>query len=127
MAINKARLLIRVANEVTDSEDKSALLQWADEILSGTQTTTYEAGNQVVKFPIDIFRRYKQMIYPAKLLPGWKIEFNGETFSSPSPAAHKISGKTENGWLVWRYIDEKTGEEYFIDSIRNNLYDKGNL
>ena len=65
MSIDKARLLIRVANEVENDEDRKALLRWADDILSGNQTILSEDEEHIIKLPIEIFRRYKGKTYNA--------------------------------------------------------------
>jgi hypothetical protein len=119
MYIDRARLLIRVSNQIPDSEDKRALLAWADELLAGTQVDNNLSGSKGLKPPIPVFRRYRGKLYKGLLLQGGKIQLNGRIYDSPSAAAGHISGHSENGWKVWRYINETTGEEQPIDRLRD--------
>ena len=54
MSIDRARLLIRTANQIPDSEDRRTLLAWADEILAGTQVTVGAAESRQMNFPIPV-------------------------------------------------------------------------
>ena len=119
MSIDRARLLIRVANQIPSSEDKKTLLAWADELLAGTQVNVVSSSSQQLNFPIPIFRRYKGTLYQGQLLKGWRVQLNGNVWPSPSTAAGKISGNFENGWRVWRYIDESSNKEQPIDRLRD--------
>ncbi len=118
MSIDRARLLIRVANEIPDSEDRRTLLAWADEILAGAQVTRGVAESRQLNFPIPIFRRYKGRLIQAQLLQGWRIQLNGKVYPSPSNAAFHVSGHSENGLRVWRYIEESTEEEQPIKKLK---------
>ncbi len=95
-------------------------MAWADEILAGTQVNASTIGSQQLNFPIPIFRRYKGTNYPAQLLKGWRIQLNGKVYPTPLAAAVHISGNFENGWRVWRYLDEATNKEQPIDVLRNS-------
>lgn len=119
MSIERARLLIRVANQLPDSSDRRSLLAWADEILAISQNEPVAVEPTGLSFPIPVFRRYKGKTYNGQLLKGWKIELNGRVYPSVSAAAIHISGHNENGWRSWRYIDESSGGEHTIDTIRN--------
>ena len=118
MSIDKARLLIRVANQLSDSSDRRSLLAWADEILASSENEAITAEPSGLLFPVPVFRRYKGKRYDAKLLKGWRIKLNGKIYKSLSAAAVHISGHPENGWRMWRYIDESTNEEQPIDRLR---------
>jgi hypothetical protein len=118
MPIDKARLLIRVANQLPDSDDRRALLAWADEILAGAEGIP-EPGQ--LNFPIPVFRRYKGKLYQGQLLKGWRIQLNGKVYPTPSAAAVHVSTHNENGWRMWRYIDESTDKEYPIERLRSSL------
>ena len=59
MSIEKARLLIRVSNQINDESDRKALLALADEILAKKENVAAINNSVQVKFPIQIFRRYK--------------------------------------------------------------------
>ena len=119
MSIERARLLIRVANQIPDSSDRRSLLAWADEILASGQNEPVAAGASGLSFPIPVYRKYKGRTYNGQLLRGWKIELNGRVYPSVSAAAIHISGHNENGWRSWRYIDESNGGEHTIDRLRN--------
>ena len=118
MSIENARLLIRVASQIKDESDKKALLELADEILANRENAVGISNPMQIEFPIPIFRRYKGKLYEGSLLKGWKIKFNGKTYDSPSAAAVFISGHPENGWRMWRYIDESSSAEQPIDRLR---------
>ena len=118
MSIEKARLLIRVANQIDDPFDKKALLSMADEILANREGSII-SDKQKIEFPIPAFRRYKGHLYRGNLIDRWRIEINGDVFSSPSSAAGHISGHPENGWRMWRYIDESSNSEEPIDRLRH--------
>ena len=118
MSIDKARLLIRVANQIPDSQDRKALLVWADELLAGSEDRVSVIGPKQLEFPIQVFRRYKGKIYQGQLLKGWRIQLNGKVYPSPSAAAVHISGHNENGWRMWRYMNESTNREEPIDRLR---------
>ncbi len=120
MSIDRARLLIRIANQIADSEDRQTLLAWADEILVGAQVTGDTDKSQQLSFPISVFRRYKGRLYQGQLLQGWRIQLNGKVYPSPSNAAFHVSGHSENGLRVWRYIEESTGEEQPIKKLKSN-------
>ena len=118
MSIEKARLLIRVANQLPDGSDRHSLLIWADEILANGGHEVISTKPSGFSFPIPVFRRYKGKLYQGRLLKGWRIEMNGKEYPSPSAAAVHISGHPENGWRMWRYIDESNSEEQPIDRLR---------
>ncbi len=117
--IEKARLLIRVANAMPDGGDRRALLAWADEILSaiGDLGQVSSTGQQV-QFPVPIFRRYKGKEYRALLLEDFRVQVNGKIYGSPAAAATAVSGHNENGWRIWRYKHEPTSEVRSIDDFR---------
>lgn len=119
MSIEKARLLIRGANQLPDGSDRRSLLAWADEILANSENQAL-AEPSGLSFPIPVSRRYKGKLYSGRLLKGWRIEMNGKVYPRPSGAAGHISGHFENGWRVWRYIDESNNEEKPIDRLRNS-------
>jgi hypothetical protein len=116
--IERVRLLIRVANQIPNGEDKNTLLAWADEILADTQINAHPTRHGQINLPIPVFRRYKGRRHEGRLLRGGRLQINGHTYSSVSAAAIHISGHQENGWRTWRYIDESTGEEKSIDALR---------
>ena len=121
MPDEKARLLIRgVVNQLPNGSDLRRQLEWADEILANSEhePITTEPGG--LSFPIPVFRRYKGKLYNGQLLKGWRIEMNGKAHPSPSAAAYHISGHNENGWRVWRYVDESNNEEQPIARLRNS-------
>ncbi|MBI4303973.1 MAG: hypothetical protein HY665_06530 [Chloroflexi bacterium] len=118
MSIEKARLLIRVANQISDGSDRRSLLAWADEILAGSQNEPVVTEASGLSFPIPVFRRYKGKTHSGQLLRGWRIELNGRVYPSVSAAAIHISGHNENGWRSWRYFDESNGGEHAIDKLR---------
>ena len=120
MSIEKARLLIRVSNQINDESDRKALLALADEILAKKENVAAINNSVQVKFPIQIFRRYKGKLYEGLLLRGSKVEYNGKVYDSPSAAAVFISGHPENGWRMWRYIDDSSNTEKPIDRLRSN-------
>lgn len=112
----QATLLIRVAKQVGNDVDRRALLTWAEELLSGAETTLRKA-NAGITFPVSIFARPKGKRHDALLLQGWKVQMNGKHHRSPSAAATAIAGYPVNGWRFWRYRNE-TGDERPIDDLR---------
>ena len=119
MSIEKARLLIRVANQINNESDKEALLKFADEILADNMNGSKIVNTVQDNSSISIFRNYKGKRYDAKLLKGGRVEFNGKEFKSPSGAAVMISGHNENGWRMWRYIDQSSNRNEPIEKLRN--------
>ena len=119
MSIERARLLLRVANQLSDDSDRRSLLAWADEILANSQNEAITTEPSGLSFPISVFRRYKGKLYNGKFLKNRKIEMNGKQYS-PSAAAGQISGHLENGWKVWRYVDASNNEEHPIDRLRDS-------
>jgi len=120
MSIEKARLLIRVANQINNESDKEALLKFADEILAGkiNESKIIHTADENSSTPI--FRKYKGKMYTGKLFRGGRIEFNGKEYKSPSGGAVQISGHNENGWRMWRYIDQSTNKDEPIEKLRNS-------
>ncbi len=121
MSNEKARLLIRgVANQLPNDSDLRRQLEWADEILANSQQSPIKTELNRLSFPLPVFRRYKGKLHNGQLLKGWRIEMNGKVHPSPSAAAYHISGHNENGWRVWRYVDEPNNEEQPIARLRNS-------
>lgn len=118
MSIERARLLIRGANQTNNDSDRKALLVWAEEILENGGNKSIIDNPEQIKFPIRIFRRYKGELHEGRLLKGWEVEYKGKVFHRPSTAAGFISGHFENGWKVWKYINESNGTEQPIDRLR---------
>ncbi|RJQ37660.1 MAG: hypothetical protein C4555_06120 [Dehalococcoidia bacterium] len=112
----RAALLIRVAQQIRDSVDKQAILSWAEELISKTYAPAQNTKQQEITYPIDVFARYKNILYHGKLLNDGKIERNGDSFS-PSKAAINITHNSVNGWRFWRYMN-KNGQERAIDTLR---------
>lgn len=118
-SLEKAKLLIRVAKGSINEADRQAVLTWADELLEEKIPEMTRLKETVIDFPIPIFRRYKGKRIDAFLLKGGKVELDGVYYPSVSKAAGAVSGKSENGWLVWRYLDVTNNREKPIDDIRN--------
>ena len=119
MPDEKARLLIRgVVNQLPNGSDLRRQLEWADEILANSEHEPITTEPSGLSFPIPVFRRYRGKLYNGQLLKGWRIEINGKVYPSPSAAAGYISGHNENGWRMWRYVDEPNNEEQPIDRLR---------
>jgi len=121
---DKIRLLIRVAQKCP--EESNALLAWANELLDdgprhGALPTRPQDVSEAPRpaLPFAIFRVYKGRKYDALLLDGWRVEFNGKVYSSPSAAAIGVSGHNENGWITWRYVDAPSGRVLPIDTLRH--------
>ncbi len=117
MTIKEARLILKMAFEAKNESDMKGLIAVADKMLAESEKQEASSLEQV-NFPINIFRRHKGELYKGELLKGWRVALNGDVFNSPSAAAVFVSGHPENGWRMWRYIDEKTNTEYPIDRIR---------
>ncbi len=66
---------------------------------------------------IPIFAQYKGRLFQAVLLPNYHVRLAGQEHRSPSGAARSITGRQVNGWMFWRYADEK-GHEHPIDNLR---------
>jgi len=119
MSNDKARLLIRgVASQLPNGSDLRKQLEWADEILANSEQSPVKDDSNHLLFPLPIFRRYKGKLYDGQLLKGWRVKFKGKVYNTPSAAAVHISGHPENGWRIWRYIDESSNEETPIDRLR---------
>ncbi len=68
-----------------------------------------------------IYRYYKGKRYEAEILNDGRIRLeDGRIVSSLSKAATHISGKSENGWIIWKYRD-KNGKEWLMDELRKKL------
>ncbi len=115
MSIENVKMLIRLAAQEKVETDRNALLSLA---LTELAKVEEKNSDQPLRFPIEIFKRYKGQTYYAHLLEGWKVGYQGNVFSSPSAAAVSISGHNENGWRMWRYNDTETKKEYPIDKLR---------
>lgn len=121
MSNEKARLLIRgVANQLPNGSDLRRQLEWALEILANSEHEPITTEPSGLSFPIPVFRRYKGEFYSGQLLKGWRIQLNGEVYRSPSAAAVAISGHSEDGWRVWRYVDE-SNNDHQIDRLRYSM------
>ena len=118
MSIEKARLLIRAANQMPEGPDQRALLVWAEQILAGRDSVIVPTQLTEDKFPIQIFRHHKGKLYEGQLLRGWKVQFDGTLFPTPSASAVHIVGYNVNGWRWWRYLDQSSGKEQPIDRLR---------
>ena len=117
MSIKEARLLIRKAFEENNETDRKGLLALADKLLADIESIQ-NTKPESIAFPLPIFRRHKGQLYKGQLLKGWQVAINGDIFGSPSAAAVFVSGHPENGWRMWRYIDEVTNSEQPIDRLR---------
>lgn len=68
-----------------------------------------------------IYRTYKGKRYEGEILVGGKIKLeNGVIVNSLSKAATHISGKSENGWIIWKYQD-KNGKTLSMDELRRKF------
>lgn len=68
-----------------------------------------------------IYRYYKGEKYEAEISSDGKIRLqDGTIVSSLSKAANYISGKSEDGWIIWKYRD-KNGKEWLMDELRKKL------
>jgi hypothetical protein len=75
---------------------------------------------------IDIFANYLNQEITAKFSPSsGSIKYKGNLYESPSSAGNKAKIDlgahdkiSTNGWQFWKYIDEKTQQEFFIDNLR---------
>ena len=118
MSNEKARLLIRVAKQTTDDNDRRALLELAEDLLAQDTGLGLDHSEQM-QFPIPIFRKYRGQLHEGSLLKGRRVQYKGKVYPSPSAAAVFISGHPENGWRVWKYYDELSNKEEPIDRLRN--------
>jgi hypothetical protein len=49
----------------------------------------------------------------------WHVEATGQSFHSLHKLSQSVNdGKHENAWQNWKYRDEETGEDRFIDHLR---------
>ena len=68
-----------------------------------------------------IYRTYKGKRYEAKILNDGKIKLeDGTIVNSLSKAATHISKKSENGWIIWKYMD-RNGKEWSMSELRDKL------
>lgn len=113
----RVALLIRVAKQVGNGVDERALLTWAEELLYSGGIPSARPAKTVVSFPVSIFARHKGKKHDALLLQGWKVQLNGKLYRKPSGPAMAITGYPVNGWIFWRYRNER-GDERPIDDLR---------
>ena len=68
-----------------------------------------------------IYRTYKGKRYEGEILVDGKIKLeNGVIVNSLSKAATYISGKSENGWIIWKYQNEN-GKIWLMDDLRRKF------
>lgn len=107
--INNAQIAHRFCNR--QKSNRTTLLE-----------TTFETSSM-----IDIFAIYKGMRVEAKYNPRQNIIlYNDKVYDTPSAAGVKAirdlgasENSTVNGWAFWRYVETETGEECFINELRN--------
>jgi hypothetical protein len=68
--------------------------------------------------------KYKGADYTAITDEEGKIHLRGKVFNSPSMAAIDIAGHPKDGWLFWRYKNEK-GEWVLLDELRKKRTEQG--
>ncbi len=125
-----ARLLVRVAGKLKGNEnedDRADLLKWADDLLAtvartevvGAESLTNAVRPAILRLPLAVHKVFKHQRYEAKLLPGWRVNYAGVTFKSPSAAAIAITNTNQNGWRFWRYTDPLLGPDRSIEDLRH--------
>ena len=68
--------------------------------------------------------KYKGQEYQAQVTEEGKLSFGDKIFNSPSAAAIFITGAPKDGWIFWRYKNEK-GEWVLLDEVRKNRKEPG--
>ncbi len=67
---------------------------------------------------------YKGIEFKAEVVEGGKVRFRGHKYNSLSKAAIAAIQSTgskreaENGWMWWKFVDPKTGEERAVGALR---------
>jgi hypothetical protein len=60
---------------------------------------------------------YKGRLLKAMVEKDGSIAYGEKSFTSPSLAASEITGRTTNGWMVWKY-ERSPGEWVLLDELR---------
>ena len=70
-----------------------------------------------------IYRIYNGEKHKAEILRDGKIrlEYDGTVVNSLSKATGRISKKSENGWIIWKYID-RSGKEWLMSELRDMVF-----
>lgn len=73
-----------------------------------------------VTFPLPVRLTVKGRSVEAEMLDeSGRIRYAGVEYSSPSPAARVATGwKSANGWILWRYHDQRMGKWRPIGDLR---------
>lgn len=66
-----------------------------------------------------LYAKRKRVLATATVLGDGRLETEGEVFSTPSAAATRVAGTSENGWLFW--LAERDGELVSLDDILKQL------
>ena len=61
--------------------------------------------------------KFKGQQYQAQVIEDGKIKFGEKIFNSPSMAAIFVTGGQKDGWIFWRYKNDK-GDWVLIDELR---------
>lgn len=105
----KAEVVDQVQNQTDETKEA---------VSAATPINTSQRPPEALERPI--FANYKGKLFEAVLLPGNRVHFNGQNYLSPSGAAKaivKTGSQSVNGWLFWRYHDNK-GREHPITDLR---------
>jgi hypothetical protein len=65
----------------------------------------------------EIRLRYKGKLYKAIVRKDGSILCKGQSYNSPSLAAHAIKGRATNGWMNWHY-ERAPGDWVALDTLR---------
>ena len=68
---------------------------------------------------ISILFPHQRTEYQATLQPDGGVRLNDNSVHTPSGAIKKLTGLPRNGWDVWEYRDEQSGERRSIGSLPN--------
>jgi len=68
--------------------------------------------------------KHKGTEYTSTIDAEGKIHLGANVFNSPSMAAIDIAGHPKDGWLFWRYKNEK-GEWVLLDELRRKRIEQG--
>ena len=98
--------------------------EWWGELIGETEETLSEQAEPVravieVNYPMPVQASNNPEVVGMMLNKNGHIQFNGQTYTSPSTAGRDASGwKSCNGWVYWQFQHPDTNEWKPIDLLR---------
>lgn len=99
--------------------------EWWGELIGETEETPPEQTEPVkvvieVRYPLPVQASNNPDVIGTMLNEQGHVQFNGQTYTSPSTAGKDASGwKSCNGWTYWQFQHPETSEWEPIDLLRN--------